>query len=66
VTRSSPNGGEPIGADEDRVTDDLDRAELVESAGFQNTWAILGPASLILVPLSRLMAALWARVRRSR
>jgi len=64
VTR--PSGSGPNGPDEDRVTDDLDRAELVEAAGFQNTWAILGPASLLLVPLSRLLAAAWARVRRSR
>lgn len=43
---------------DDPAQDDLDRAELVESAGLQNTWAVIGPAALLAIPLTWALVAL--------
>lgn len=66
MTRPRRFGHEPLADGEDLVEDDLDRAELVESAGFQNTWSIIGPAALLLVPLATGLAALQQLLRRRR
>lgn len=66
MTRPRRFGHEPLDDDEDLVEDDLDRAELVESASFQNTWSIIGPAALLLVPLATGLAALTKLVQQHR
>lgn len=66
MTRRRGAGHEPLADDEDPVEDDLDRAELVESASFQNTWSIIGPAALLLVPLATGLAAIQKLLSRRR
>ena len=51
---------DPIDDPEDRphvVEDDLGQAELIESAGMQNSIAAAGPAALVMVPVAWALTA---------
>ncbi len=55
---SGPASGAPEPTEpEGPAEHDLERAELVESAGLQNAWAVVGPGALLAVPLA------WALTR---
>jgi len=53
----------PLEPGEDAVEAELDQVELVNSSGFNNTWAILGPASLLLIPVAAVLTAIQRKLK---
>ncbi|QXC60968.1 hypothetical protein KSP35_22075 [Aquihabitans sp. G128] len=58
MTSLKRGGHEPLDPGEDVIQDDLHQVKLVNSAGFNNTWAVLGPASLVLIPVAAVLTAI--------
>ena len=48
------------------VEDDLEQAELIESAGMQNSVAVAGPLALVMVPVAWGLTAAGRLLRRLR
>ena len=64
MTRPNYEGHEPLETGHDAISDDRERAEIVESAGMWNSFAVAGPVALLMIPVARAATAIWNRVRR--
>ncbi|CAN5445265.1 hypothetical protein BH10ACT1_BH10ACT1_15670 [soil metagenome] len=58
MTSLRRGGHEPLEPGEDVIEDDLDQVEMVQSSGFNNTWAVLGPLSLLAWPIASVLVAI--------
>lgn len=56
----------PLRPGEDPAAEDLGNAELVNSAGLQNTVAVMGFGALIVVPIAWLLTRIKQRLTRPR